>query len=102
MKLDFVRKEVKEYINSVIKPVYKTFDKAHSTSHFNFVTKNCVDYGKELIEKDSKLNQLETDKINLLETKLNQLKPLYEKREELIRKSVELTTLLRIKKLENQ
>ena len=55
---------------------------------------------KELIEKDSKLNQLETDKINLLETKLNQLKPLYEKREELIRKSVELTTLLRIKKLE--
>ena len=56
MKLDFVRKEVKEYINSCVKPVYKTFDKAHSTSHFNFVTKNCVDYGKELIEKGVELN----------------------------------------------
>lgn len=56
MKLDFVRKEVKEYINSCVKPVYKTFDKAHSTSHFNFVTKNCVEYGKELIEKGVELN----------------------------------------------
>ena len=39
MRLDFVRKEVKDYIINEVKPVYKTFDKAHSTSHFNFVTK---------------------------------------------------------------
>lgn len=56
MKLDFVRKEVKNYINSAVKPVYKTFDKAHSISHFNFVTKNCVDYGTELIRKGIDVN----------------------------------------------
>ena len=56
MKLDFVRKEVKDYILKEIKPVYKSFDKAHSISHFNFVTKNCVDYGSELIKKGIDVN----------------------------------------------
>ena len=56
MKLDFVRKEVKNYINSKIKPAYKTFDKAHSISHFNFVTNNCVEYGRELIKKGIDVN----------------------------------------------
>ena len=56
MKLNFVRKELKEFINNEIKPIYKTFDKAHSISHFNFVTKNCVDYGSELIKKGIEVN----------------------------------------------
>ena len=56
MKLNFVRKEVKEYIQTKIKPLYKTFDKAHSISHFNFVTKNCVEYAKQLIEKGLDIN----------------------------------------------
>lgn len=56
MKLNFVRKELKEYILSEIKPQYKSFDKAHSTSHFNFVTKNCVEYGSELIKKGYEVN----------------------------------------------
>lgn len=56
MKLDFVRKDVKDYILKEIKPTYKTFDKAHSISHFNFVTKNCVDYGSELIKKGIDIN----------------------------------------------
>ena len=56
MKLDFVRKELRDYINSEIKPVYKTFDKAHSISHFNFVTKNCIDYGTELKNKGIDVN----------------------------------------------
>lgn len=56
MKLNFVRKELKEYILSEIKPQYKSFDKAHSTSHFNFVTKNCVEYGSELIKKGHEVN----------------------------------------------
>ena len=51
MKLNFVRKELKEYISKEIKPLYSTFDKAHNISHFNFVTKNCVDYGKELCSR---------------------------------------------------
>lgn len=44
-------KKLKEYINKEIKFKYKTFDKGHNISHFNFVTKNCVNYGKQLIEK---------------------------------------------------
>ena len=56
MKLNFVRKELKEFIINEIKPVYKTFDKAHSISHFNFVTKNCVEYGSELIKKGVEVN----------------------------------------------
>ena len=41
-------KELKNYIRFEIKPKYKTFDKGHNISHFNFVTKNCVEYGKKL------------------------------------------------------
>lgn len=48
MKLDFIRKDLLKFINEQIKPVYKTFDKAHNLSHFNFVSKNCIEYGKEL------------------------------------------------------
>lgn len=44
-------KKLKEYISKEIKSKYKTFDKGHNISHFNFVTKNCVNYGKKLIEK---------------------------------------------------
>lgn len=44
-------KELKKYINENIKAKYKTFDKGHNISHYNFVTKNCVNYGKQLIEK---------------------------------------------------
>ena len=51
MKLDFVRKDLLEYIKDTIKPMYKSFDKAHSLSHFKFVTENCVKYGKELIKQ---------------------------------------------------
>ena len=56
MKLNFVRKELKDYILNEIKPQYKNFDKAHSISHFNFVTKNCVEYGSELIKKGHEVN----------------------------------------------
>ncbi len=44
-------KELKHYINSTIKARYKTFDKGHSVAHFNFVTKNCINYGKQLISQ---------------------------------------------------
>lgn len=44
-------KKLKQYISKEIKSKYKTFDKGHNISHFNFVTKNCVNYGKQLIEK---------------------------------------------------
>ncbi len=50
MKFEFVRKELFEYINTVIKPMYNKFDRAHNQSHFNFVVENCVSYGKELIK----------------------------------------------------
>lgn len=56
MKLNFVRKELKDYILKEVKPKYNAFDKAHSISHFNFVTKNCVDYGQELISKGMDVN----------------------------------------------
>lgn len=46
-----MNKKLKEYISENIKAKYKTFDKGHNISHFNFVTKNCVNYGKQLIEK---------------------------------------------------
>lgn len=46
-----MEKELKEYIKKEIKSKYKTFDKGHNVSHFNFVTKNCVNYAKQLIEK---------------------------------------------------
>ena len=51
MKYDFVRKDVKKYIEENIKPLYKTFDKAHNLSHFKFVTENCIEYAKELIKQ---------------------------------------------------
>ena len=51
MKFNFIHKEIKEHILKNIKPCYKNFDKAHSISHFNFVTKNCVEYGTELIKQ---------------------------------------------------
>lgn len=51
MKLDFLRVELKQYINNFIKPKYKNFDKAHALAHFKFVTENCVTYGRELIKK---------------------------------------------------
>lgn len=44
-------KKLRDYINTEIKSKYKTFDKGHNISHFNFVTKNCINYGKQLIEK---------------------------------------------------
>lgn len=46
-----MNKKLKKYISENIKAKYKTFDKGHNISHFNFVTKNCVNYGKQLIEK---------------------------------------------------
>jgi uncharacterized protein len=49
-------KELKDYINKEIKSKYKSFDKAHNISHFNFVTKNCLEYGKELIAKGIKID----------------------------------------------
>ncbi len=44
-------KELRKYIDENIKVKYREFDKGHNISHFNFVTKNCVNYGKQLIEK---------------------------------------------------
>ena len=49
-------KELKEYIKNEIKSKYKNFDKGHNISHFNFVTKNCVNYGKQLIDKGEKVD----------------------------------------------
>ena len=46
-----MNRELKHYIVTEIKSKYKTFDKGHNISHFNFVTKNCVNYGKKLIEQ---------------------------------------------------
>lgn len=46
-----MNKELKDYINKTIKAKYKNFDKGHNISHFNFVTKNCVNYAKQLIDK---------------------------------------------------
>ena len=51
MKKKFIREDLLGYITSEIKSKYKGFDKAHSTNHFNFVTSNCVEYGKELIKQ---------------------------------------------------
>lgn len=56
MKYNFIRKDLYDYINQKIKPIYKTFDKAHNLSHFIFVTKNCLEYAQELINKGYKLD----------------------------------------------
>lgn len=49
-------KELKEYIKNEIKSKYKNFDKGHNIAHFNFVTKNCVNYGKQLIDKGERVD----------------------------------------------
>lgn len=54
--MKFLRKEVKRYINEKVKPLYKTFDKAHNLAHFKFVTSNCVEYASELIKKGYEIN----------------------------------------------
>ena len=43
-----MEKELKNYILKKIKVEYKKFDKGHNISHFNFVTKNCLNYAKQL------------------------------------------------------
>ena len=50
MRIDFVRKDLLKYINENIKPMYKTFDKAHNLNHYKFVTENCVNYAKKLLD----------------------------------------------------
>ncbi len=49
-------KNLKQYILKEIKPTYKHFDKGHNISHFNFVTKNCVNYAKQLIARGEKID----------------------------------------------
>lgn len=56
MKLNFVRKELLDYVNSEIRTKYRAFDKAHNLPHFKFVTENCVNYGKELIKRGENIN----------------------------------------------
>ena len=51
MRLSFVRKGLLEYITKTIKPMYRNFDKAHNTAHFQYVTSNCVEYGRELLSR---------------------------------------------------
>lgn len=51
-----MNKELKDYIKNVIKPMYRKFDKGHNVAHFNFVTKNCINYGKQLQEKGEKVD----------------------------------------------
>ena len=46
-----MNRELKHYIMTEVKSKYKTFDKGHNISHFNFVTRNCVNYGKKLIDQ---------------------------------------------------
>ena len=57
MKLDFVRKEVLDFLDKEVKPLYKTFDKAHNLSHYKFVTNNCVNYACALIKRGEKVNR---------------------------------------------
>lgn len=56
MKGNFLRKEVLDFVRSEVKPLYKTFDKAHNLSHFKFVTENCVAYGKILKSRGEDVN----------------------------------------------
>jgi len=51
MNRKFIRDDLYKYIIDKIKTKYKGFDKAHSTSHYSFVTNNCIEYGKELINQ---------------------------------------------------
>ena len=43
-------RRLKKHILENIKAEYKKFDKGHNIAHFNFVTKNCVNYAKQLNE----------------------------------------------------
>ena len=45
-----------DYIKKNIRSKYKTFDKGHDLSHFEFVTKNCVNYAKALISKGEEID----------------------------------------------
>ena len=56
MRIDFVRKDLLKYINENIKPMYKTFDKAHNLNHYKFVTENCVNYAKKLLDNGKKVD----------------------------------------------
>lgn len=56
MKLNFVRSDVVKFIKEEIKPLYKTFDKAHNLSHFKFVTENSVLYATRLIEQGEEVD----------------------------------------------
>ena len=56
MKLDFVRRALRDFVDREIKPMYKTFDKAHNLSHFKFVTENCVNYAKRLIDDGNNID----------------------------------------------
>ena len=56
MRMNFIRKEVFAYVNENVKPLYKTFDKAHNLSHFKFVTENCVEHARELAKRGIVVN----------------------------------------------
>jgi len=56
MKNNFIRRDLLKYINENVKSKYRNFDKAHNISHYNFVTNNCLEYGKELINKGYEVN----------------------------------------------
>lgn len=49
-------KKLKDYILKEIKSAYKLFDKGHNISHYNFVTKNCINYAKQLIAKGEEID----------------------------------------------
>ncbi len=49
-------KNLLNYIKKNIRSKYKTFDKGHDISHFEFVTTNCVNYAKALIEKGEEID----------------------------------------------
>lgn len=48
--------ELKKYIVNQIKSKYKTFDKGHNISHFNFVIRNCKKYGQWLMKQGEKID----------------------------------------------
>ena len=49
-------KRLKDYILKEIKSAYKFFDKGHNISHYNFVTKNCINYANQLIAKGEEID----------------------------------------------
>lgn len=56
MQPEFVRDDLKKFIDTEIKPKYKNFDSAHDISHFEFVTNNCINYAKSLQNKGFDIN----------------------------------------------